>query len=369
MNSNLALAPLVAKTALNLRQVLLVEDNEDDREHIAYMIQNADSGVVKAVATGTEALDHFNTHHVDCVILDYRLEYEDGLAILAKIKEIEPYCPVIILSGQGNERLAAQSIKEGAADYLIKQRLTETQLESAIDSAMSRSALEAKVAEQEKERQQFLSMLVHDLRSPLQQVFQLGTLTIGELEHENLVNIKSGIRRQVNIANKAANLVVALEEYALLDREISLSPISLTDIANAACSELGNLIAERNAVIDIKELPNVNGNEPQLIQLFRHLIQNGLEYNESETPWVGIKLESEGEEHVTFTVNDNGTGIPTDQLSTIFAPLQRLSGDSHGIGLALCQKIADCHDGKIWCTSIEGEGSQFHIRLPAMSAS
>jgi len=115
--------PELAGIEKTFRRVLLVEDNDDDREHIAYMIRGGFGDAdVKAVATGTEALDHFQSHDVDCVILDYRLEAEDGLTILAEMKSRKPYCPVIMLTGQGNEEVAAKSIKVGAADYLIKQR-------------------------------------------------------------------------------------------------------------------------------------------------------------------------------------------------------------------------------------------------------
>lgn len=87
-----------------------------------------------------------------------------------------------MLTGQGNEEVAAKSIKFGAADYLIKQRLNNAYLRTSISNAISRSALEAKVSAQEVERCQFLSILVHDMRAPLRNVLQLGSLDVEEAQ-------------------------------------------------------------------------------------------------------------------------------------------------------------------------------------------
>jgi len=371
-------AQALAEHEQNTRQILLVDDNADDREHIAHLIWSAYSGpdfdaLVKDVATGPEAFDHFQTHDIDCVILDFRLGREDGLTILSDLKEMAPYCPVIILTGQGNERLAAKSIREGAADYLIKQKLTQDNLASAIESAISHAALEAKMSIKETEREQFLNILVHDLRAPLRNISLLGELAIEEAESGDFSELKATLTRQTNVANRAAKLITALEEYALLDRSVNMSPVSLTDIAKDACDNLAATISERRAVVDINELPTVVGHEPQLVQLFQNLIQNGLKYNDSEIPWIGIDGDCDHKEDIIFTIKDNGIGIPKKHLSTIFAPLKRLWGNGRyegtGLGLALCQKIVDRHGGAIWCTSSESEGSEFHVLLPAISES
>ncbi|MFK7890486.1 MAG: ATP-binding protein [Granulosicoccus sp.] len=353
--------------------VLLVEDNDDDRAHIVQMIHCVSPGVLlKDVATGSEAIDYFRSNDVDCVILDYRLECEDGLTILAEMKSTRPFCPVIMLTGQGNEEIAANSIKVGAADYLIKQRLTEPYLMSAIKNAISRSALEAKVADQEAERKQFLNILVHDLRAPLRNISHLGSIAVEEAENGNFSGLTDVLSSQKTLAKRATALINSLEDYTLLDRKISSRMVSLTDVVKAACDNLATVIADRHAIIDTEELPMINGHEPLLIQLLQNLIHNGLKYNESQIPRIAIGSTSRSKGNIVLTVKDNGLGIPEKHFSRIFAPLERLWGYSQyegsGLGLALCQKIAERHGGKIWCTSIEGEGSQFHVRLPAAIA-
>lgn len=198
------------------RAVLLVEDNDDDRDNIEQMIIGLDGGYsVAAFATGTQTLAHFNKYGADCIILDYRLEIEDGLDILIKLKKISPFVPVIMLTGQGNEEIAAQSIKVGAADYLIKQRLNTTYLHTAIDNAISRAALEAKIADQQVEQRRFLATLVHDLRAPLRNVRQLGQLAVDEAQGGDLEELQKLLRSQSSVAHRATELIDTLETYAL----------------------------------------------------------------------------------------------------------------------------------------------------------
>ena len=86
------------------------------------------------------------------------------------------------------------------------------------------------------------------------------------------------------------------------------------------------------------------------------------------TPRVSIEAEREGE-HWRFSVRDNGIGMNPEHARRIFEPFQRLHGEEDypgtGIGLAVCERIIDQHGGRIWVSSIPGEGSVFHFTLPA----
>jgi signal transduction histidine kinase len=354
-------------------RVLLVEDNDDDRENIAEMIRASRSGVsVEAAANGTEALAYFRESDPDCVILDYRLEAEDGLDILAEFKAISPFTPVVMLTGQGNEEVAARCIKVGAADYLIKQRLNETYLRSAIENAISRSALEARVADQDDERRQFLNILVHDLRQPLRNVRTLGEMAQEDLATGDFDQLQELLSSQAQVATRADELIQVLAGYAILDQDVPFADVPLLEAAQAATDNLSHHIAERKAKVTLNKMPAALGNKAQLIQLFQNLIGNGLKYNQSETPQITVEVESTNEKDVVISVADNGIGIPEKHLQGIFAPLKRLWAQQQyegtGLGLATCQKIVTKHKGIIWCTSVEGEGSKFHIRFRLATA-
>lgn len=355
----------------NLAHVLLVEDNDDDREKLEELLLGVHDGVtVTAVATGKEALEAFRTQQTDCVILDYRLEAEDGIDVLATLKELSPFTPVIMLTGQGSEEVAASSIKAGAADYLVKQFLSATSLRTSIENGLSRSALEKKVAEQEAQRRQFLNILVHDLKAPLRNVSYLNEVAAANIEAEDTDELKNTLALQTKVATRANQLITSLENYALLDVEQDFAPVALTEAARAAADNLASLIRDRDAEVIVRELPMVQGSEPQLMQLFQNLIGNGLKYNESAKPRIVVENQDHDDatDSVVVAVRDNGIGIPGKHVTTIFAPLMRLwvpdQYEGTGLGLSICQKIADRHRGAIWCTSEIGKGSAFFVRFP-----
>jgi len=252
---------------------------------IAQMIRNSGNNIdVHAVATGEEAMCYFKEHSPHCSIVDYRLEVEDGLVILAEMKQLSPYHPVIMMTGQGNEELEM-------TDVLYSQK---------------------------------------------------------------------------KLAKRAADLVNTLESYALLDAQVSFSSVSLKEAAEEAKDNINLHISKQQATVIVGQLPTVTGHHVQITQLFQNLIQNGLKYNENTQPTVTIKQE----DNVTVVVSDNGIGIPEKHWITIFEPLKRLWGvdnkyEGTGIGLATCKKIVERHNGEIWCTSREGEGSQFYVRFQA----
>ena len=355
-----------------LMRVLLVEDNADDREQITDLIhQTCDSVSTDAVATGEQAIALVQSNDMDCIILDYRLETEDGLDVMRRIKERCPFCPVIILTGQGNEALAATSIKSGAADYLVKNDMSTEHLKKTIDNAISRAALEQKVVEQEQEREQFLRTLVHDLRAPLRLINLLGTAALAETDSGNLDDAKELVQLQSTTAKRATALINTLEAYTLLDGKVEFTSVSLSDVAHHAYNNLITEITAREAQVTISALPSIIGNEAQLIQLFQNLLQNGLKYNTSKPPTIAIRAQNDHAQMVGITITDNGIGIEKKSQKKIFAPLKRLHATSEyegtGLGLSICQKIVRRHEGKIWCTSTLNKGSTFHLTFPAVS--
>lgn len=352
-----------------IKRLLLVDDSPEDRSHIADCIHGAyETVLVEAVETGDDVMRSLEKETADCVILDYRLEVEDGLEVMSSIKKLYPHCPVIILTGEGDESVAATAIKAGAADYLVKNEISARLLCKTVDNAISRAELVRRVAEQDEERNHFLRTLVHDLRAPLRLINQYGALALEETNNGNLDDAKELVTQQSAIARRASALINSLESYTLLDREITFSLVSLSEVALQSNDNLLSEIADRNANITISELPTINGHEAQLMQLFQNLIQNALKYNQSEKPTVVIRTQETSENKVIIVVEDNGIGIEEESLERIFTPLQRIHTDrkyeGSGLGLSICKKVMRRHNGKIWCTSTVGEGTAFHMMFP-----
>ncbi len=134
-------------------KVLLIDDAREDRETYSRLIRQGlyqDCRILES-GDGEEGLDLCLKEHPDCVLLDYRLPDIDGLDFLSRLKAVSFSGALIMITGQGDETVAVQAIKEGAADYLIKDRLTVELLQASITRALKNKKLvEAKKRAEEK---------------------------------------------------------------------------------------------------------------------------------------------------------------------------------------------------------------------------
>jgi PAS domain S-box-containing protein len=132
--------------------VLIIDDNPDDREAFRRALKKADESYgYLEVGDGLSGIAAIERHRPDCVLLDYSLPGLNGLGALQRIHEVDPFLPVIMLTGQGSEAIAVQAMKEGAQNYMVKTALTPNLLHSAIQSAIEHASLERKIGEQRRQ--------------------------------------------------------------------------------------------------------------------------------------------------------------------------------------------------------------------------
>lgn len=144
-------------------RILIVDDNADDRELVRRTIgkNNAHQYSFVEASSGKDVWGLLETQRPDCILLDYSLPGEDGLAILKKISEHYPFIPVIIFSGQGSEYIAAEAIKSGAFHYLVKSKLTPELLDQTIQQGIEKKSLEHIIHDknQEVKRHQYEAVI------------------------------------------------------------------------------------------------------------------------------------------------------------------------------------------------------------------
>jgi light-regulated signal transduction histidine kinase (bacteriophytochrome) len=176
------------------------------------------------------------------------------------------------------------------------------------------------------------------------------------------------IRFAVEGVERMEKLIEGLLAYSRITRGAAqFGPVDSNKIFSLAVSNLSASIHESNAAVTREDLPVVLGDETQLLQLFQNLIGNAVKYRKPQTPpHVHVSSAREGNRYV-FSVRDNGIGIEPKNYDRIFQIFQRLhSHDQYagaGIGLAVCKRIVELHDGRIWIESVPGTGSTFFSRF------
>jgi light-regulated signal transduction histidine kinase (bacteriophytochrome) len=142
--------------------------------------------------------------------------------------------------------------------------------------------------------------------------------------------------------------------------------VALDACANRALEALTTRIQATGATISRDALPTVWGDGAMLTQLYQHLLGNALKFHSTHRPLISLTVELQ-EGQTVLGVKDNGIGIKTEYHEQIFAPFKRLHGrgeyEGTGIGLAICRKTVERHQGRIWVESDAGQGAHFKFTL------
>lgn len=210
----------------------------------------------------------------------------------------------------------------------------------------------------------------HDMQEPLRMVTSFSQLLKRDYSDKLDPKADGYIETVVEGARRMEALLQGLREYWSVDKPdgSQLRNVDANIALRAALADLGSAIHESKATITDSGLPSVLGQEHPLTQVFQNLIGNAIKYRRPDTsPRILVSAKRSGTMW-QFSVEDNGLGIESTDLQTIFAPFKRLHGADFpgvGLGLAMCQKIIERYNGKIWVQSIPGSGSTFFFTLPA----
>ena len=236
---------------------------------------------------------------------------------------------------------------------------------------------EHKVTEEElrrsnKELEQFAYVASHDLQEPLRTV----TSSLGLIEswYKNKLGAEADtfITYAVDGAKQMQQLIKDLLEYSrVTTRGEVFAPVHCEDVVQSAIENLKVSIEESEVKITLpdKPLPTVVGDKTQLTQLFQNLIGNAIKFRSEQLPEVQIDVGLDGVGNTwQFSIKDNGIGMDMEYADKIFTIFQRLHTTEQykgtGVGLALCKKIIERHNGEIWVDSKQGKGSTFYFTLP-----
>jgi two-component system, sensor histidine kinase and response regulator len=388
----------------------------DDEESVAITMQavlEQEGYHVWTANSAPEARLLFGQERVDVALLDLRIDTTDGIDLMRELRAAQPESVPIMLTGYASLDSAVRAIREGAYDYLVKpcdldelrltiaravergalvrtlnQRVEELQVANAqvrslaedLQGRVDRATadLSAKVAElseakerleeEQRQREEFISMIAHELAQPLTNISTAAQLLNRERTPEpakerSRATILSETRRLTRLvqdlfdATRLAAGRFQVHPDACDLREIVRERVELARGASPAHR------VELDA--EVGPLP-LRCDRDRIAQVLSNILTNALKYTAGGTVHVHLRAEAG---QAVLQVRDQGPGIPADRLESVFEPNVRLVGASSGkrgsgLGLYIARGIVEAHGGRIWAENAEGGGAVFIITLP-----
>lgn len=223
-----------------------------------------------------------------------------------------------------------------------------------------------------RELQDFAFVASHDLQEPLRKIRAFGD-RLKSRYAEPLGDGADYVERMQSAASRMSALIEDLLEFSRVStRSNPFQEVDLNQTLGIVMDNLEVSIQERQAVINIAELPIIEADPGQMTQLFQNLLGNAIKFVESDVrPEIRVDVENtvdeQGNPEFIITVTDNGIGFDEKYADKIFTPFQRLHGRDRyagtGIGLAICRRIVERHQGILDVKSEPGAGSSFIITL------
>jgi PAS domain S-box-containing protein len=235
--------------------------------------------------------------------------------------------------------------------------------------AVAMEGINTELKNTNQELEQFTSIVSHDLKEPLRTVTSFLHLIASKLDKGEVDELKSYVGKSLVAAGRMKDLIAHLLNYSQVSKgEIATEELSLRTLFDQVLQDLKGASDASSATIYIEnqDVDVIQGDRIQLLQLFQNLISNAIKFAGEKNPIVKVTCTSEAG-YLKFSVSDNGIGMEKNSETKIFEPFRRLHSardmPGAGMGLAICKKVVERHNGRIWAQSTPGEGSTFYFTL------
>jgi signal transduction histidine kinase len=379
------------------RPVALIADDEPDMLRFLRTQLQRDCQVIEAV-DGQQAIEKATQFLPDIILLDMMMPEKDGLQACRELRQRTPTqrIPIVLLTARADEETKLAALDAGASDFLTKPFST-TELSVRIRNLIEARTFERKLARQNQILEATLQQLkdtetqlvqteklaslgrmsagiIHEINNPLNfaktAIYTLKQMSKSMAEEERpdyedvLKDIQEGIDRVRTIVSDLRSFT----HPNLVDfQEVKLEKVLAAALRFVSHEWRDKVELDKR----VNEELIVWGNEHQLIQVAVNLLQNAFdalrkkEFKNGERPRVTIEAAAQGS-HALVKVRDNGMGISAENIGKVFDPFFTTKdvGEGMGLGLSICYRIIQAHDGRIIVNSAPGEFTEFTLELP-----
>ena len=375
-------------------RVLLIDASAEDASSLRSALSDRDAGLfeVTHVSNLDEAMGYLGREGVDIILLDLETTARPGLGTVERVHGAAPGVPLVVLTTHQTDRAsAARVLQAGAQDYVVKGRLNEHPLQRVLLHAIERQRLQADSESIRQQQQQlreelvlhelqlkdeFMSHVSHELRSPLTAVQQFSTILMDGLAGPLTSDQKDALRVILRNIHQLDSMIDDLLETTRMQTgklSIELQSVLPSEVVADAVDTLRAPAQLKDVRLSFEvddDLPTAYADPVRTRQILINLIGNAVKFTPaggSVTAHAGFDNDPS---YLRFEVADTGPGLSLEYAERIFERLYQVKGAVQagrkglGLGLFICKELVNRQGGRIWVTSEAGKGSSFCFTLP-----
>lgn len=360
--------------------VIAVDDDATVRGLLGRMLSGA--GSFAAFATAEEFLSGAEPGTCDILLIDLNLAGADGLALTRRVKALAPHCDVIVITGEATLDNALAAIKTGAYDFVTKP-FSDEQLLAAVERCLEKRRISSELSEVKAAREElsaayaqlgaverlkeaFLSVIGHELRTPLAKILAGAEALEGAAGEEDRLALLGAVKRGASELRETLENLILYADSRKTPLPAACDAMDLAALSGEVCAGLSQKAAAAGVEITVHsagEKAMITGNGALVREAVRQLVLNAIRFNR-EGGSVAVRV-SRSPAATAVTVSDTGIGIPAELLSGLGNPfyqaadyLTRKSGGL-GLGLAIVKNVAEAHKGWVSVKNVPGGGAAF----------